>query len=164
MVSGSGPYISKLQACDFQKFVNPGYHDQFPLFTSKSRWSDGTNPTPWFEIYVEDMKRARKFYEGLLGVELNLEDMPGGEMEMYLFPGEMSLPRAAGALIKHPMRKPNEQGHLLYFPVPDCAKTAEWAAEAGVPLFVEKQSIGEHGFIAIIGDSEGNAVGLHSWV
>ena len=31
---------------------------------------------PWFEIYVEDMKRARKFYEGLLGVELNLEDMP----------------------------------------------------------------------------------------
>ena len=162
MVSGSGPYISKLQACDFQKFVNPGYHDQFPLFTSKSRWSDGTNPTPWFEIYVEDMKRARKFYEGLLGVELDLEDMPGGEMEMYLFPGEMSLPRAAGALIKHPMRKPNEQGHLLYFSVPDCATTAEWAAEAGVPVFVEKQSIGEHGFIAIIGDSEGNAVGLHS--
>ena len=115
---------------------------------------------PWFEIYVEDMKRARKFYEGLLGVELNLEDMPGGEMEMYLFPGEMSLPRAAGALIKHPMRKPNEQGHLLYFSMPDCATTAEWAAEAGVPVFVEKQSIGEHGFIAIIGASEGNAVGF----
>lgn len=122
------------------------------------------NPMPWFAIYIEDMKRARKFYEGLLGVELNLEDMPGGEMEMYLFPGEMSLPGAAGALIKHPMRKPNEQGHLLYFSVPDCATTAEWAAEAGVPVFVEKQSTGEHGFIAIIGDSEGNAVGLHSWV
>ena len=38
-------------------------------------------------------------------------------MEMYLFPGEMSLP-GAGALIKHPMRKPNEQGHLLYFSCP----------------------------------------------
>ena len=47
---------------------------------------------PWFEIYVEDMKRACKFYEWLLVVELNLEDMPGGEMEMYLFRGEMSLP------------------------------------------------------------------------
>lgn len=73
---------------------------------------------PWFEIYVEDMKRARKFYEGLLGVELNLEDMPGGEMEMCLFPGKMSLPRAAVALIEHPMRKPNEQGHCFIFLCP----------------------------------------------
>lgn len=122
------------------------------------------NPMPWFEIYVEDMKRARAFYEGLLDVELSLEDMPGGDMEMYLFPGEMELPGAGGALIKHPLRKPNEQGHLLYFSVADCAETAQWAIEAGGPVFVEKQSIGEHGFIAIIGDSEGNAVGLHSWV
>ena len=76
----------------------------------------------------------------------------------------MSLPGAAGALTKHLMRKPNEQGHLLYFSVSDCTTTAEWAAEAGVPVFVEKQSIGEHVFITIIGDSEGNEVGLHSWV
>lgn len=122
------------------------------------------NLMPWFEIYVEDMTRARTFYEGLLGVELTVEDMPGGEMEMYLFPGEMDLPGAAGALIKHPIRGPNEQGHLLYFSVPDCEVTAQWAAAADVPVFVEKQSIGEHGFIAIIADSEGNAVGLHSWV
>lgn len=122
------------------------------------------NLMPWFEIYVEDMSRARKFYEGLLGVKLTLEDMPGGEMEMYLFPGEMDLPGAAGALIKHPMRGPNEQGHLLYFSVPDCAVTTQWAEAADVAVFVEKQSIGEHGFIAIIADSEGNAVGLHSWV
>ena len=83
------------------------------------------NLMPWFEIYVEDMTRARTFYEGLLGVELTVEDMPGGEMEMYLFPGEMDLPGAAGALIKHPIRGPNEQGHLLYFSVPDCAVTAQ---------------------------------------
>ena len=44
------------------------------------------NPMPWFEIYVEDMKRARKFYEGLLDVELNLEDMPGGEIRCICFP------------------------------------------------------------------------------
>jgi len=47
------------------------------------------NPMPWFEIYVEEMSRARTFYEGLLGIELTLGDMAGGEMEMYLFPGEM---------------------------------------------------------------------------
>ena len=122
------------------------------------------NPMPWFEIYVEEMSRARNFYEGLLGIELTLGDMSGGDMEMYLFPGEMDLPGAAGALIKHPIRKPNEQGHLLYFSVPDCAITAKWAEQAGVRVFEKKQPIGEHGFIVIIGDSEGNVVGLHSWV
>ena len=113
------------------------------------------NPMPWFEIYVEEMSRARAFYEGLLGIKLTLGDMSGGEME---------LPGAAGALIKHPIREPNEQGYLLYFSVPDCAITAKWAEQAGVRVFEKKQPIGEHGFIVIIGDSEGNVVGLHSWV
>ena len=122
------------------------------------------NPMPWFEIYVEDMKRARTFYEGLLGVELSLGELSGGDMEMYLFPAEMELPGAAGALVKQPMRKPSDQGHLLYFSVPDCKPTTQWAVETGMAVLVEKQSIGEHGFIAIIKDSEGNAVGLHSWI
>ena len=30
-------------------------------------------------------------------------------------------------------------------------------------VVVGKQSIGEMGFIAIITDSEGNSIGLHSW-
>ncbi|MEC7616370.1 MAG: hypothetical protein VX556_06220 [Pseudomonadota bacterium] len=38
------------------------------------------------------------------------------------------------------------------------------ATARGSKVYVEKQSIGEMGFIAIVGDSEGNSIGLHSWV
>ena len=30
------------------------------------------NPVAWFEIYVTDMARARKFYEAVLGVQLEI--------------------------------------------------------------------------------------------
>jgi predicted enzyme related to lactoylglutathione lyase len=33
-----------------------------------------------------------------------------------------------------------------------------------MPVYVPKTDIGEHGFIAIIGDTEGNSIGLHSMV
>ena len=35
------------------------------------------NPVGWFEIYVQDMARARAFYEAMLG--LRLERLPGPE-------------------------------------------------------------------------------------
>ena len=121
------------------------------------------NPVTWFEIYVTDMKRARTFYQGLLDVELSLSDMSGEEMEMYLFPWEEGLPGAAGALIRHPMQNPAGEGHIIYFSVSDCGQTSQWALDQGSSVYVEKQSIGEHGFIAIVSDSDGNTIGLHSW-
>ena len=62
------------------------------------------------------------------------------------------------------MRSPNMEGTLVYFSVDDCAAAITRAGGHEVPVFVDKQSIGEMGFIAIIGDSEGNSIGLHSWV
>lgn len=43
------------------------------------------NPVNWFEIYVSDMTRARKFYESVLGVELSSLTNPAtveNELEM----------------------------------------------------------------------------------
>ena len=60
------------------------------------------NPTVWFEIYVEDMKRAKTFYEGLLNVALEEAKMEG--VDMWIFPHDISKTGAAGALIKHEMR------------------------------------------------------------
>ena len=51
-----------------------------------------------------------------------------------------------------------------YFSVDDCGAAAARATARGSKIYVEKQSIGEMGFIAIVGDSEGNSIGLHSWV
>ena len=40
------------------------------------------NPVVWFEIYVEDMKRAKTFYEGLLdGGVGRSEDGRGGDVD-----------------------------------------------------------------------------------
>ena len=49
------------------------------------------------------------------------------------------------------------------FSMPMTARPAR-AGARGSNIYVEKQSIGEMGFIAIVGDSEGNSIGLHSWV
>ena len=35
------------------------------------------NPVGWFEIYVQDMDRAKAFYEKLLGIKLSKLDNPG---------------------------------------------------------------------------------------
>ena len=62
------------------------------------------------------------------------------------------------------MRLRNMHGTLVYFSVPDCGERRAWALAEGRPVFVPKMDIGEHGFIAIIVDSEGNSIGLHSMV
>ena len=42
------------------------------------------NPVIWFEIHVDDMARARKFYETVLGV--TLERLNNPEIEMWASP------------------------------------------------------------------------------
>ena len=54
------------------------------------------NPIGWFEIYVNDMDRATKFYEAVLNVTLTNMSNPGdtanSNMIMRSFPGEMDSP------------------------------------------------------------------------
>ena len=48
------------------------------------------NPVNWFEIYVQDMERAGKFYETVLGVELQPMET---DLPMHGFPGGPRRPR-----------------------------------------------------------------------
>lgn len=124
------------------------------------------NPVGWFEIYVEDMERARSFYAKMLGTVLEKMSMPeGGDMdgiEMWSFPMEMDVPGAAGALVKMEGCCPGGGGTLIYFSCTDCAEEEGRVAEAGGQVVKSKFSIGEYGFIAMVIDTEGNMVGLHS--
>lgn len=118
------------------------------------------NPVRWFEIYVQDMARAKAFYEKVLGVELQKLDSPG--VEMFAFPMQMDAGGAAGSLVKMEGVASGGNSTLVYFGCEDCAVEAGRAAKAGGKVFKEKFSIGQYGFIALAFDSEGNMFGLHS--
>lgn len=124
-----------------------------------------SNPVGWFEIYVQDMPRARTFYEAVFQGTLTKLENPDPEgfvgMEMWAFPMEMGGTGAAGALVKMP-GCPSGGSTLVYFSCMDCAAEAARAAAHGGKIFKGKMSIGEYGFIALVYDTEGNMIGLHS--
>jgi hypothetical protein len=118
------------------------------------------NPVGWFEIYVQDMARAKTFYEKTL--EVTFEKLESPLIEMWAFPFNMDAPGAAGALVKMEGKDSGTGGTIIYFSCADCAVEAGRAAQHGGKVVKEKFSIGQHGFIAFIEDTEGNMIGLHS--
>ena len=123
------------------------------------------NCVNWFELYVQDMARARAFYERVLGVALEPLKLPeGGDdgLEMWSFPGDMDRYGANGALCRMPGVASGPGGTLVYFACEDCAVEAARVGAAGGQVVKEKFSIGQYGFCALAHDTEGNMFGLHS--
>ena len=120
------------------------------------------NPVGWFELYVQDLQRARTFYERVLGLELQAMDAPEGSPDMLFFPGGMERFGATGALCRMQGAPSGPGGTLVYFACDDCAVQAARVVEAGGRVHTDKKSIGPYGFIALAFDTEGNMIGLHS--
>lgn len=122
------------------------------------------NPVGWFEIYVKDLPRARKFYEGVLGVKLSALESPEPSVTtMWAFPMENDAPGAAGALASmQGEQQPSGNGTIVYFTCDDCASEAKRAPDHGGKIVKDKFAIGQYGHIALIQDPDGNVVGLHS--
>lgn len=122
------------------------------------------NPVCWFEIYVNEMERAKKFYSHVLHMEItdapNTEGM--GNMQMAFFPWEEKQPNAAGALVKMDGVCAGMGGTMIYFQCEDCAVEESRVEAAGGKVHQPKMSIGEYGFCSICIDTEGNMFGLHS--
>jgi len=124
-----------------------------------------SNPVGWFEIYVDDMSRAKRFYESVFKIKLEALSNPTTieqKIQMWLFPSNMDVYGAAGALIKMAGFSAGKSGVLIYFSCEDCAVEEKRVKEFGGKVEKSKFSIGEHGFIALVTDSEGNMIGLHS--
>lgn len=121
----------------------------------------------WFEIYVRNLERAKKFYTEVLGT--TFQDMPApgdaGGMKMAFFPSEENSTAVGGALIEMEGTKEGD-GHcvntIVYFPCNDCSVEESRVAAAGGHVQRPKFSIGEYGFCSICVDSEGNPFGLYS--
>jgi uncharacterized protein len=118
------------------------------------------NPVGWFEIYVQDMERAREFYKTVFQAKLERLKNPG--VEMWAFPMNMENTGASGALVKMPGFPSGGNSTVVYFSCADCATEAGRVLKAGGRIQKEKFSIGEYGFIALALDTEGNMFGLHS--
>ena len=120
-----------------------------------------SNPINWFEIYVQDMDRAKHFYQTVFATQLS-ELLSGDEVSMWAFPMDMDKPGSSGALIHMPGFPSGGNCTLVYFYSTDCAVEASRIARAGGRVFKEKFSIGQYGFIALGYDTEGNMFGIHS--
>ena len=119
------------------------------------------NPVVWFEIYVQDMQRARNFYETVFKVSLQELESPVSDIEMLSFPSDMNKYGISGALAKM-NGVPSGGGTLVYFHCDDCAIEEQRAAQAGGSIHKSKTSIGPYGYFSLVQDTEGNLIGLHS--
>lgn len=118
------------------------------------------NPADWFEIYVQDLGRAKSFYEKVFAVQL--QHLEGAEMEMWAFPSDQGSYGASGALVRMQGVPSGPGGTLVYFSCADCGVETGRAKAAGGQVVKDKFSIGQWGFIALLTDTEGNMIGLHS--
>jgi predicted enzyme related to lactoylglutathione lyase len=68
-----------------------------------------TNPVCWFEIYVQDMPRAKAFYEAVLDVKL--ERLKSPDVELWAF-GMDTTTVGAGGKIQRPKMSIGEYGFI----------------------------------------------------
>lgn len=126
----------------------------------------GVNSVGWFEIYVQDISKSQKFYEKVLDITMSDLPTPIDEpLKMVMFASDenaMTQTGAAGAIVQMEGVPSGGNSTLVYFITEDCSVEEGRVAGAGGSVFKPKMSIGEHGFISLCTDPDGNMFGLHS--
>lgn len=118
----------------------------------------------WFEIPVKNMERAIGFYEKVFDLKMNRQKM--GPLDMAWFPWNEEGAGSPGSLVHFPAAyKPSADGVLIYLTAHsgDLANELSRVEKAGGKVLQGKTQISdEYGNMALILDSEGNRVALHS--
>ncbi|HKX46474.1 MAG TPA: VOC family protein [Planctomycetota bacterium] len=116
------------------------------------------NRCVWFDIPVRDLERADKFYAAVLGIEVSIEDF-GGFRFAVLEHDEGN----GGCLVPRPEWIAPGQGVLVYLNAEGRLRDAVAKASThGGQVLEAIEPIGPHGFRAVLQDSEGNRIALHS--
>ena len=122
------------------------------------------NVVGWFEIPVQNMERAMNFYQTVFG--LTLERHILGPLDMAWFPTVQNGAGAAGSLVHHATAyKPSTDGTLVYFTAHSGDLSHELARVegAGGKVLLGKTLIKEDiGYMALLVDTEGNRIAMHS--
>ena len=123
---------------------------------------NNSNSLNWFEIPATDINRAKKFYESVFAIDMDLQDMMG--MKMAGFPGEMGNGKVSGALVQSDMHVPSKTGNVIYLNAnPSIQTVIDRIEAAGGKVNMPKTQISpEIGYMAFFEDSEGNNMALHA--
>jgi predicted enzyme related to lactoylglutathione lyase len=117
------------------------------------------NQIVWCDIPVKKLDRAIKFYSAVLGQKVSKETF--GKMSFGLLPHVESA--VGGCLVVSDEAKPSADGPLVYL---NCEGRLDKAVTAvkknGGKILKPKHQIGPYGFRAVVLDSEGNRIALHS--
>jgi len=122
------------------------------------------NAISWFEIPAADLARAQKFYETIFGIQMIPMDTPN--LKMRMFPLEDMMTQVGGAVVDSGgFHIPSAtDGPLIYLNAnPDVQHVLDKVEEAGGKVLVPKTQISpEYGYMAVLQDTEGNRIALHS--
>ena len=118
------------------------------------------NQIVWVDIPVTDLERAIRFYSAVLGTPVVKQEYPG--MVIGLLPGSDEND-VSGCLYCSDKDRPSDKGPLVYLNCQGRLDEAVAAVPAGGGKVLQpKHAIGPHGFRAVVLDSEGNRIALHS--
>lgn len=113
-----------------------------------------------FELPATDLSRAISFYEAILDYEIEEIEIPGMKMGLFPLEGEMIV----GVIIQGDGYVPSQNGVTIYLNAGDNLQVIlDKVEKNGGKILVPKTPHGdESGYFALILDTEGNRLGLHS--
>lgn len=113
-----------------------------------------------FEIPAIEISRAVDFYQAILNIKIERMEMP--DMKMGIFPYEGQV--VSGVIIQAEGYKPSAEGVTIYLNAGDNLQVVLDKVERnGGKIIIPKTShADESGYFAVLLDSEGNKIGLHS--
>jgi predicted enzyme related to lactoylglutathione lyase len=112
----------------------------------------------WCDIPVADLKRASAFYRAVLAIKVDVTTFDGTSFAIFEHDNG-----TGGCLVPHPGYAGCTDGPLVYLNVAGRIRdAAAQAGKVGGKVVKDVHAIGPHGFCAIVLDSEGNRVALHS--
>jgi predicted enzyme related to lactoylglutathione lyase len=117
------------------------------------------NQVNYFEIPVDDLDRAIRFYQTVFGYVFQKTIIDGNQMALFPSNDQKGI---NGALAQGDSYKPSKHGVRIYFNVKSIDQTLEKVMALGGRVLYPKTAIGDLGFVAEIEDSEGNCIALHS--
>jgi uncharacterized protein len=118
------------------------------------------NRAVWFDIPVKDLDRAAAFYRGVLAIKVEKS-----QFDNFSFCVLEHQNGNSGCLVPRANEVSSKAGILLYMNVNGRIRDAMKRVEAlGGKVIEPTHAIGPHGFRAVVLDSEGNRIALHSTV